>query len=108
MPKSNAAGGNILQFPLQNHENTEKVRALSRMQIMRIRRALAEGLVERSIARSEGVPERDVVRVRVAELDRQGRHAAAVGVATRGFVDDLNALTGEIDAAIMAELQEAA
>ena len=108
MPRGNTAGGNILQMPLQKHENTEKVRGLSRMQVLRIRQCLEAGKIERLIARSEGIPESEIVRVRVAELDRQGRHAAAVGVAVRGFLDELATLRTEIDEAILAEQQEAA
>lgn len=105
---SNTAAGRLLMMPPQAVHSAKADRGLSRMQALRIRSALADGIGEQSIARGEGVTLRDVVRVRLAELDRLERHKAAVRVLACNLVDKLNTLTGEIDAAVMAELTEAA
>ena len=88
--------------------STPATRGLSRMQVLRIRKSLTEGVRESSIARTEGIPEGAVVRVRLSEMDRADRHLAAVGVAVRGLLDDVSDFHRDIDAAVLAELMEAA
>lgn len=78
--------------------------AMTPLMVRRIREALARGIPERKIAADERVSERDVVRVRTAELDRKERQMNAVGVAVGTMLDTMRHLHRDIDREVVDEL----
>ena len=80
----------------------------SRCAIQRIIAALEEGQPERSIARSEGITERLVQRVRTFALDRAIRHEAAWHMAESQMQRLARDLQAQLDRDAINELLEVA
>lgn len=106
--QSIAASASARGASSQSVDLKKPCRAISSMQHRRIVAALEQGVCERRIAQTEGLPETVVRRIRTLELDRHKRQMAAVGTSVSLFLENVRLLHADIDRGIFEELSGAA